>query len=291
MIALLSLLIVVVLSLLVVRIATVALTLTGISRELARFQARSAFTGAGFTTQESEQVVQHPVRRRVIMMLLLLGNAGIITAASSLILSFADLRGPDTGIADIAIRSLLLIAGLAGIWVVAHSRWVDRMVSNWIERALQRWTDVEVRDYAALLHLSSQYAVAELLVEPEDWLANRTLLQLRLSDEGILVLGIERPHKPFVGAPRGHTKLAAGDTLIVYGPRERLRELDERRADPSGNWKHLEAVVQQKHLQKQEEEQQVDDEASGPRSQPNADQSQLNPNGREAATAMPSAES
>jgi hypothetical protein len=73
-----SLLVVLVLSLLVVRIATVALALTGLSQQLARFQARSAFTGSGFTTAESEKVVAHPVRRRIIMVLMLLGNAAII---------------------------------------------------------------------------------------------------------------------------------------------------------------------------------------------------------------------
>jgi len=38
------------LSLLITRIATIALSVTGLSRETARFQARSAFTGVGFTT-------------------------------------------------------------------------------------------------------------------------------------------------------------------------------------------------------------------------------------------------
>lgn len=38
------------LSLLITRIATNALSVTGLSRETARFQARSAFTGVGFTT-------------------------------------------------------------------------------------------------------------------------------------------------------------------------------------------------------------------------------------------------
>lgn len=88
-----------VLSMTVVRIASVALSLTGISRELARFQARSAFTGAGFTTTESEQVVRHPVRRRIIMLMMLLGNAGIVTVISSLVLSFvtADRDASVTG--------------------------------------------------------------------------------------------------------------------------------------------------------------------------------------------------
>lgn len=60
MIAILSLLAVLIVSLLITRIATVALTLTGLPRELARFQARSAFTGVGFTTSETEKVVNHP---------------------------------------------------------------------------------------------------------------------------------------------------------------------------------------------------------------------------------------
>jgi hypothetical protein len=63
--ALTSLLLVVTFSLLITRVATVILTATGMSRQAARFQARSAFTGAGFTTSESEQVVDHPVRREL----------------------------------------------------------------------------------------------------------------------------------------------------------------------------------------------------------------------------------
>ncbi len=55
MVALISFLLVVTFSLIVERVATVALTLTGLSRDAAQFQARSAFTGAGFTTGEAEQ--------------------------------------------------------------------------------------------------------------------------------------------------------------------------------------------------------------------------------------------
>lgn len=51
--AIASLLVIVAVSLVVTRVATVMLTATGLSREVARFQARSAFTGSGFTTSES----------------------------------------------------------------------------------------------------------------------------------------------------------------------------------------------------------------------------------------------
>ena len=64
MLALISLFVVVLASLLVTRVAAVMLTLTGLSAQSARFQARSAFSGAGFTTSESEAITNHPVRRR-----------------------------------------------------------------------------------------------------------------------------------------------------------------------------------------------------------------------------------
>ncbi len=74
--ALVSLLVTIGLSLLVTRVASIALAMTGLSHDLAKFQARSAFTGVGFTTSEAEKVVAHPVRRRILMLLMLLGNAG-----------------------------------------------------------------------------------------------------------------------------------------------------------------------------------------------------------------------
>lgn len=119
-----SLLLVIVVSLIVVRVATVALVLTGLSQPLARFQARSAFTGAGFTTTESEQVVRHPVRRKVIMTLMLLGNAGIVTAVSSLLLSLVGTG--ETGVAStLWFRLLVLFFGIVLLCRLAHSQWID----------------------------------------------------------------------------------------------------------------------------------------------------------------------
>ncbi len=62
MFAIISLFVIVALSLIITRIAAMALMATGLSRDAARFQARSAFTGSGFTTRESESVVNHPVQ-------------------------------------------------------------------------------------------------------------------------------------------------------------------------------------------------------------------------------------
>ncbi|HEU5044028.1 MAG TPA: hypothetical protein VFT75_07830, partial [Nocardioidaceae bacterium] len=58
---------------LILRVGTVALTLTGVSRDVARFQVRSAFFGAGYTTTEAEAIMNHPLRRRIVQLLIVWG--------------------------------------------------------------------------------------------------------------------------------------------------------------------------------------------------------------------------
>src|SRR5919197_3255988 len=196
--AVVAVLIVLVVSLLVARVGAVALTLTGMSREVSRFQARSAFFGVGFTTGEAEAVVSHPVRRRIIMWLILFGNAGVITVVGTLAISFAGDRS------DTLLRIVVLAAGVIALGALAASHPVDRLLTRLIRRALARWTDLDARDYSGLLELGGGYAVAELVVEPQDWLAGRTLAELTLRDEGVVVLGVRREHGPYLGAPDGH---------------------------------------------------------------------------------------
>ncbi len=242
MIAVFTFLTVLVISLIVVRVATVALTLTGLSKDMARFQARSAWTGTGYTTSESERIADHPVRRRIISLLMVLRSAGLITAVSSLFLSFAGARRGDVEME----RAMIILVCVMTLWLISLSRWVDRRMSRIIRKLLIKYTDLDARDYGQLLHLSGDYAVVELEVEDdESWLAERSLASLRLSDEGVLVLGVERRGGRYFGAPRGDMQLEAGDTLLIYGTQERIRELKGRERDLAGQAAHYSAVREQ----------------------------------------------
>ncbi|MCB1064424.1 MAG: potassium transporter TrkA, partial [Verrucomicrobiae bacterium] len=64
-------------SLVIVRVGSTALMMTGLSWDTASFQSYSAFFGVGFTTKEAELVVDHPIRRRIIRDLILAGNVGL----------------------------------------------------------------------------------------------------------------------------------------------------------------------------------------------------------------------
>lgn len=236
MFAIASLLVIVLISLILTRVATVALIATGMSRERARFQARSAFTGTGFTTREAESVVGHPVRRRIVLLLMLAGNAGLVVVVASLMLGFTHGGAGATG-----LRVLELVGGLAVLLLVARSRWVDRRGTPIIRRLLTRWTDIPLRDYAGLLELDGGYRVLELAVRPGDWVADSTLAELELRDEGIAILGIRRRDGRWVGTPAGDTEIGHGDTLVVYGREESVCELDGRRAGPEGDARHRRA--------------------------------------------------
>jgi uncharacterized protein with PhoU and TrkA domain len=240
------------LGLLITRIATVALVFTGLSKDLARFQARSAFTGCGFTTTESERLVEHPVRRRIVMVLMLLGNGVVVMAISALIPLFMQ---SDGGVRETILRLALLVAGLTLIWMLAVSKWVESHLNNLIARALRTFTGLELQDYQALLHLSEGYTITELKVDPGDWVADKALSQLRLSDEGIQVLGVRRASNEYVGTPTGSTMVRANDTLLVYGKPEQLAELEARRPDAEGDREHEMRTFEQIERLRQRERQ------------------------------------
>ncbi|MFN7141220.1 MAG: TrkA C-terminal domain-containing protein, partial [Limisphaerales bacterium] len=97
-------------------------------------------------------------------------------------------------------------------------------------------------------HLAGEYRVVELRVKEEDWLAGKTLAQARLRDEGIVVLGIQRPDGTYLGAPKGDKEIFKGDVLLLYGRVPALEELDRRRCDDLGDREHIEAVDEQQHV-------------------------------------------
>ena len=248
--AVVSLLIIAALSLIIGRLAAIALTVTGVPREIARFQARSALTGAGFTTAESESIVNHPVRRRIVMNLMLLGSLGTVAVIAGAIGSVVGISGWGSGLR----RALLLLGGLVMIVIMSRTPTFDRVMSRLLAGVVKRTTNVDIRDYAKLLHLSGEYGVSELYVGPGDWLADTSLEELDLPHEGVLVLGIVRSDGSYVGAPTGRSMAHEGDTVIVYGRVPVLMELDQRRAGESGDRAHQVSTVQQRQQQAQDDQ-------------------------------------
>ncbi len=258
MIAVFSLLLVTILFITASRVATIALVGTGMATDTANFQARSALMGVGYTTTEAEDVINHPVRRRIILWLMTFGNAGIITGVTSLLLGFVNAQGDQT-----LRRVLVLTAGLVVLLLLTRSRTLERAMGRLTRWALANWTSLETRDLASLLRFSHEYGVIELHARGEDWLVGRPLSQLHLPDEGVVVLGLHGQDGHFHGVPTGRTTIHAGDTVIAYGRLDHLEELDDRHQDRAGDLAHDEAVREQHDLLIEEERSSDEDEQDG----------------------------
>ncbi len=243
MVSLISLLVILIISVLVTKVASQALTHTGLSKEAAKFQARSAFTGVGYTTSESERIVNHPVRRRIVLTLMLIGNVGVISAVASLILTFV---GKDITAKDTIIRLVIILASLFALWKISKSKWMENRIVRIINKALEKFSAVKVKDYVELLKLQDGYEITVLTVREDDWMNEKTLGECDLREEGVNVLGVQRYDGTYIGTPDGNTRIVAEDQLMVYGRVESLRKLEKRKKDPGGDEEHEKAIAEQK---------------------------------------------
>jgi K+/H+ antiporter YhaU regulatory subunit KhtT len=259
--AIIALLIIILLTILINRIATVALMFTGVSREMAQFQARSALSTVGYATAEAESIVNHPVRRRIISLLMLLGNAGVAGILATVVVTFTA-----QGDNPFYVRLLPLGLGLFLLWVLATSTWVDDQLFRVIGWALRKFTHIESHDFVNLLHLGAGYSVTELHIEEEAWLVGRRLDELRLSDLGVNVLAIQRALQQFEGNPTGATYIRAGDKLIVYGNRDSIIAFDVQRGQADGEAAHFALLAQRRQAVDQagDERRAARDEAGKP---------------------------
>lgn len=212
-------LVVILVSYLVVRAGAVALMLTGLDWERSRFQSLSAFTGTGFTTREAELVLKHPTRRKIVSWLMILGNAGIVTVIVTATSSLVTSRGY-----QISVNFLLLAGGIFLIHKIAGNKGITRKWEDFIKRKLLNLPDFEEESTEDLLHFMEGYGLVKIRIRRRSMLADRKLLDLKLKQQGLIVLGIERGQK-WIQSPAGLETLKVGDRVVMYGPLAGLKSV------------------------------------------------------------------
>ncbi|MGB2403298.1 MAG: TrkA C-terminal domain-containing protein [Akkermansiaceae bacterium] len=221
--SLLALLTIVFISLLIVRVGTNALVLTGMSLSAARFQAASAFFGVGFTTAEAEIVVGHRVRRRIILHLIIAGNIGLTSALATLIVTFVS-KGDEGASALFAILGIVLLSILV-LYVLASTGFIRRPMDALMKYSLERAGVVRALDYELLLNVEHGYCVSDFKIAEGHKFEGKALHQSRPNDQGIVILGIKKSDGNFVGTPNKDEILESGDTLMVYGSEEAVDKI------------------------------------------------------------------
>ncbi len=223
-----ALLVIALVSLLVVRVGSTALMMTGISWDTASFQAYSAFFGVGFTTKEAELVVNHPVRRRIIRDLILAGNVGLTSALATLIVTL--LQSGSGG--NTVLMLGLLVGGLIVMLFISRLTIFQKVLDHIIQRTLERTGMVHALDYELLLRIQHGYVVSEIEVPQGTYLAGRTLRESRPWDRGVVILAIKRDGKTHAGIPTRDDMIQAGDVLTAYGKETALQAMTQIMGQP-----------------------------------------------------------
>jgi len=204
------------LSMLFVRAGAIALMLTGMRYEQAKFQALSAFTATGFTTRAAEQVVNHPTRRKIIMTLMVGGYAGIATVIVSATSSFV------TSLQNVPEVALSLLAGVVIIYLLGRHTGLMNRWEAFIEGLLHRRFALEFEPAEELLHLAEGYGLVRLRVGANSSLLDQSIPQIGGKRTDSLILGVERRHT-WIPARKMRENLQEGDQLVIYGELDRLK--------------------------------------------------------------------
>lgn len=210
------LLLIITISTVIVRVAAFALELTGVPWDQAKFQALSAFSNSGFTTREAEQIVQHPVRRRIAATLIVLGNAGIVTTMGTFAASLVNQETTDS---LINAGAVVLVAAL----LLALLRWkaFTNRTRGWVQSWLTRRFDIQPPRADELLRLDEGYHLTRIVIGDKSPVSGKELRQLDLKSWMVQVLAIER-HNAFKPIPRGTDRLLPEDAIIVYGAEDAI---------------------------------------------------------------------
>jgi len=187
----------------------VALEIAGVERCKARFQALSALSGTGFTTQESELVAIQPKCRRVVIWLITLGKLGI---AGLIILAVVYARA---GFSTPVWHSITMAALALAVFLLLKAGLGEYITS----KAVNIFRVREESPYSlagGILHEKNEYGVARVWLSSRARAINMTIRDTGFDTYGITVLAIERRDK-VIKFPDSSEFLQPGDYILCYG--------------------------------------------------------------------------
>jgi len=202
----------------IVESLSIALKITGLDIQKARFQVISIITHTGFTTRESELITQHPTRRNIAMGLMLISYVGEAVLISIIVNAFQTQQT----FAYFTIYSVifLLISNL-----LIRNKFVVNKFERFLEINLRRRMKMssKFKSVGEALRLNDEYGVLDFVIDESSILAGLTLLEANLKERYIQVLNIDRgshmihfPEKEFI--------FTVGDKVLVYGKIETINE-------------------------------------------------------------------
>lgn len=202
---LLALIVYVIVVLMVVEILTIAFEMTGVPSEKAKYQVITMLT-TGYSTKESEIIVQHPVRRKLALF------AMIFTYISNVTLFSIIVNLTRSVITRSLIAKSLIV--LLTLLVFVKNRMIleGKLRKEFIKH---RWFSVNKTNVYYLLSKNNGYGLYNLYIDRMFKFVGETIKESPLKEMGIQVLNIDKGNK-IIEFPEADYKMELGDNLLVY---------------------------------------------------------------------------
>lgn len=250
MLAAISFIVIILFSLIVIKVGAVALEATGLSTDIAKFQSQSAFSGVGFTTEESEMLMRNAVRRQILRLLMLMGSAGLTSGLATLVLTFVSSTGTVTFFGytttTLVFNVVSIIVVLSILLLVSETKIFDKLIKLILKGPLKKIKQkVNLYDYETVLGLSKGYGIVTFRVGTKHWMAHKRVKTLDLDREGIVIMGVEREihnQNEYFGAPSENFAIHPGDKVIVYSLEDSAAKLSTRERGAKGTKEHYDSI-------------------------------------------------
>ena len=201
---------------LVIEISVIAFTLTGLEKEVARYQAISMLTGTGFTTDESQLIIDHPVRRRISMFLILFGAFSLAVIISAITNILSD---------DLRLKELMIISSvLLVIFIIGKTPITKKVFQHRFQYEMKKNLDISELPIKEALFLNEDDVVTDIVIEENSRLDGEKVMDVFEHGHDANLLFIKRGE---VNIREELTEeiIQAGDKLYIYGNRDVIEKL------------------------------------------------------------------
>jgi hypothetical protein len=204
----------------IVEIVSIMFKTTGMDLYKARFQTISILTHTGYTTRESELVTQHPSRRKIASGLM------VISYLSQMLLIsfFINILMQDTN--RMVSIGLVLLVLLVFLFLLTRTKYLSTRFNGFVERIIEKRINTYTgkNPMSQVIKISPEFGIYEIIVDRDNGLDGKTLMESHLKEEFIQVLKVEKGNGT-INFPTADLLLRTGDKLVVYGKVKSIKDV------------------------------------------------------------------
>ncbi len=209
---------------LIIDVFTILFRITGLTEEKAKFQVLSLLTNSGYSTKESELIVNVVVRRRIARVIMLFGYVFGVTIVSV----FVNLMVSLPNYEKTEMWPLLILTGLvfAASVMIKRTPQLNAWFNHKIEAWGQRWIYGRHANTILVMDTFDNNVIASVVLnDPPEEVEGRSVREIEFKAKYGLQLIFIRRSDGILTEGLADVPIKKGDNLVVFGVLKTIRTL------------------------------------------------------------------